>query len=97
MSRPLLSYFEQQFGAKRTHEFLLSKGLDPDYFTIFHCSLNMNFNLDLARELIRAGKLSEESIPQIAGCMSESHGDLLREYKRAAIAGNISASFRKKR
>ena len=84
-SRPLLSYFLKQAGAKKSEEFVKAQKLDPDYFAILDNPLNINFNLDLLKHLLSTGLLKPKNIPELAGFTTQSkmHGAIGEEYKKA--------------
>jgi transcriptional regulator with XRE-family HTH domain len=85
---PFLAYFQSCYGEQRLQEWLWDQNIDPDYFVDLDSSINLNFCLDMARQLSRQGHLKARDIPKLVRPVSDpaTHGGISRRYDDAATA-----------
>jgi transcriptional regulator with XRE-family HTH domain len=90
-AQPMLQYFTSCFGADKTNAFLKQLKIDPDFFTVLDQSLNINFNLDLARMLINKGKITPDNVSALRRHIGKSmiHGALAGKFEQSKDAVSL--------
>lgn len=82
---PLINYFKEEFGEDALLDFLISKGFNRKsllYFYDYNHLINLNFILDLAKQIKANKDFSNETLEEITSICSEpfAHGVLANEY-----------------
>ena len=87
---PFLSYFSGHYGEEGLEKFLHSIQVDPDLFMDLDNQINLNFCIDISKQLIRDGRLKPKDIPALAKAVNnpQNHGSLNRFYDGAEGAIN---------
>lgn len=62
---PLVEYAKKEWGKKKWTDYLQKVELKPDFFLYLDNEINLNFEMDLARELIKGGSLTPKALPEI--------------------------------
>lgn len=86
VSVPYLQFFKNALGEQALDEYLEKQGFDPDYFCVLDNPLNVQFNLDIAADLMSKGLLKKSNMHLIAEYVSmpRIHGALLPCYEKKA-------------
>ncbi len=79
---PLVDYFHKKVGEKKWNDYLNSHGLSSDFFNFIDHEMNLNFEVDLTKELIQHHGLNRQSLDQALDLvwMPKFHGQLGYQY-----------------
>lgn len=82
---PLLSFVKKVLGEEHFLHYLRFKQMDPDYFFDFSHQLNINFSLDIFRDMIRTNKLTPSTLLDVTNVVKDPaiHGALGEDYLSA--------------
>jgi transcriptional regulator with XRE-family HTH domain len=85
---PFLHFFQQKLGETRLSQFLVSLGLDPDFFVDLDNQLSLNFCVDISKYLIRHGYMKPKHLLDLTSQVAQPrvHGSLHRYYDGSAGA-----------
>ena len=92
---PLIEYLNAQKGEKIFHEFVISKGMKPEYFYILNNPLNSVFESDLCTLVMRTTNL--RNCNSLKGVSNVNfHGSIGSRYKQASKPAHLLEQFVKK-
>jgi transcriptional regulator with XRE-family HTH domain len=79
---PLLARLESLLGSDKMEEFIKENGVDPDVFVDLNSKVNINFSIDLCRQMIKIGAIRRKNLSLITGEFKkpEMHGVLRYQY-----------------
>lgn len=92
---PFLSYAERSWGERKADTFIETMGVSREFFMILNNRINLDFCLDLSRELIERGELNKKGVEQIASVATEPqiHGILRYRYEGAKTSIDVLSSL----
>jgi transcriptional regulator with XRE-family HTH domain len=92
---PFLSYFRSVMGEEKLGEYFRHLKLDPDYFVELDNQINLNFCLDISRELINQGFFKKDDCRRIAQSVTDpaAHGRLRRAYDSTHSAKHVISAL----
>jgi len=62
---PFIKFMEEKIGVKKTHDFLLNQGVDPDYFMIQNLPINIKIIEDIFKELVKRSHINLKNYDDI--------------------------------
>ena len=83
--RPFLLHFENNFGKKKLHDYLIKEKIDPDFFLILDNQISIRFLTKLMADLTQMGALNAVRLRELAALAKNpnTHGKLHQVYDHA--------------
>lgn len=89
--QPFMAYFIAELGQKKFSDFLTHRGIDEDFLVDLDNQINLNFCLDMCRELVQHKVLKPKDMKKLTQQVirPETHGNLHSQYDHCQDSASL--------